>query len=194
METVVIVAGVEEDIYLDANADYIGVDYGTILCLNNDITPKISFGDFDSVADMNALNNLNLKIFPSEKDETDLELALAYAIRYYKKIIVSNCLGNRIDHELYNLKLLMKYDEIVLYSPNQIIYILNKGEHIIKNTHKYFSFFALKNTQISLIDFKYSLDNEIITPQDFRTISNELIEEKAKITINYGQILCIQTN
>src|SRR5215469_15005707 len=46
-------------------------------------------------------------IFPPEKDETDLELALQYAVQHGAcRIAVLGALGGRVDHELANLLLL----------------------------------------------------------------------------------------
>lgn len=190
METVVIVAGMNHPIPI-FDADYIGVDEGVVFCLNQNIRPVIAIGDFDS-ANIELYPDIPFIRYPKMKDETDLELAIQYAKQHYKKIIVCNCLGGRIDHELYNIKLLVENPEIEILDQNQKLYVLKKGKHVIKNLHRYFSFFAIEKTKLSLTNFKYPVNSVIFTPKDFKTISNEIITDFGEIKIEYGKILCVQ--
>lgn len=189
MDTVVIVAGVKEEVLL-MDADYIGVDEGCSFCVQSGIKPVLGIGDFDSTSEVFDFKTIK---YDSEKDETDLELALQYAVNRYKHIYVCNCIGGRSDHFLYNLKLLIQYPQIVLCSPSERIYIVNKGKHIIHNTHRYFSFFAIENSIVSLDGFKYSLHNCLLTPKDFKTISNEIVRKSGIIEVTDGCLLCIQS-
>ncbi|MBN1934475.1 MAG: thiamine diphosphokinase [Anaerolineae bacterium] len=75
------------------------------------IVPEVLIGDLDSV-----LPNLRVTLeaqgtrvlaYPSNKDETDLELALLYAVEQgATDVVVLGALGGRIDHELGNFLLL----------------------------------------------------------------------------------------
>ncbi len=192
METVVIVAGMNHPIPI-LNADYIAVDAGLKYCLEQNIDPIIAIGDFDSVQIEHYPSIKKIK-YPAEKDETDLELAIQYAKAHYSNIIICNCLGGRIDHELYNLKLLVHNDTIQILDNNQKLFILKKGKHIIQNTHQYFSFFAIENSKVSLEQFKYPVNSIEFTPQDFKTISNEMTSDIGIVEVEYGKILCIQCN
>lgn len=189
METVVIVAGVKGKVF-KTNADYIGVDEGCLFCVNENITPVIGIGDFDSCDDKQF--TFPILKYNKEKDETDLELALLYAKDRYQKIYVSNAIGKRSDHFLYNLKLLKKHDAITLISEYEKIYILNAGKHQVLKQYRYFSFFALEETKISLTGFKYPFKESVYNIDDLQTISNECIEDVCEIEILYGKILCIE--
>ena len=63
---------------------WVGVDRGVWALLEKGIEPKYVFGDFDSVSEdeykkiEQRLEQINL--YPSEKDETDLEIAFKWAI------------------------------------------------------------------------------------------------------------------
>lgn len=65
--------------------EWVGVDYGVIHLFNQKIIPSIAFGDFDSVTEsqlrkIDQVTN-EIKRFKPEKNETDLELALLWAIK-----------------------------------------------------------------------------------------------------------------
>lgn len=192
METVVIVGGMNH-IIPKLNADYIGVDAGLAHCLDQGIRPIIAIGDFDSIKIEKDMK-IPLIRYSDIKDETDLELAINYAKERYSNIIVCNCLGGRIDHQLYNIKLLIENPEIIILDQNQKIFVLEKGRHMIENTHHYFSFFAVKPSKLSLIGFKYTVKNEEFSSKDFRTISNEIILNQGVVDIEYGKILCVQSD
>lgn len=75
------------------------------------LVPHVAIGDFDSLS-ASLLSDLErqhviLERYPVEKDETDLELALLYAIRNgARRITVLAALGGRPDQHLANLQLL----------------------------------------------------------------------------------------
>ena len=59
---------------------WIGADSGAIVLLEQGIPIHLALGDFDSVSELEyeqiKQHTVNIKEYPSEKDETDLELAL----------------------------------------------------------------------------------------------------------------------
>lgn len=192
MATVIIVGGLNHTPYQAENCDYIAVDYGTQICIDHNIKPIITIGDFDSSNQID-FKDINLKIYPTEKDETDLELAILYALEKYDRIILTCCVGGRLDHTLYNLKLVERFN-VEIYDQDHHVFKLGVGTYQIPNLAKYFSFFALEKSKLSLNGFKYPVNNEVFDVQDLKTISNEIEYEFGEIEIEYGQILCIQCN
>ena len=90
---------------------FIAADGGSIHCTRLGITPHTLIGDFDSLpkAEIDKLAQQGTQIIQhaSHKDETDLELALYYAIEHAaRQIIVYGALGARWDMTLANLMLL----------------------------------------------------------------------------------------
>src|SRR5579872_5848120 len=89
--------------------DYIiGVDGGAKHILELGIKPDFIIGDLDSLAKADQKKIEKDKIpfiqYKKEKDETDSELALQYAIKNgYKQILLFGILGSRIDHMLTNI-------------------------------------------------------------------------------------------
>jgi thiamine pyrophosphokinase len=91
----------------------IAVDYGGSYLYELGIIPQILIGDFDSLTPqiMDKLANAGAKVipFPPRKDETDMELALNYAITGGSKTaVILGGLGNRYDHTLSNIGLLIR--------------------------------------------------------------------------------------
>jgi len=89
----------------------IAADGGARLLRNNDLVPDYVIGDFDSLtaielAQLEA-NNVQLQRHPVDKDETDLELALHFALEHEpEEILILAALGGRWDQSLANILLL----------------------------------------------------------------------------------------
>jgi thiamine pyrophosphokinase len=89
----------------------IGADGGAQALLSAGIRTDILLGDFDSL-DPTLLHRWQQQggtslIFPADKDQTDLEIALHYAVENdAREIVVLGALGGRLDHELANVLLL----------------------------------------------------------------------------------------
>ncbi|MEH7308114.1 thiamine diphosphokinase, partial [Neobacillus drentensis] len=114
-----ILAGGPEDLlpdlteYLAEDAIWVGVDRGVYHLIKRNITPTIAFGDFDSVSTEELLfiegRVTELKKFKPEKDETDMELALNWALSQNPRIIrLFGATGGRLDHLFANVHLLLK--------------------------------------------------------------------------------------
>ena len=68
------------------------------------IVPDVLMGDFDSCA-LEKVRELEKIVYPVRKDDTDLILALRYALeRGCKRAVVLGCFGGRLDHTIGNLQ------------------------------------------------------------------------------------------
>ena len=91
--------------------DYlIAADGGANHLLQMGILPEVVIGDLDSISDdtLFELTSANVKIeqYSEDKDETDLELALRFAIELSPvAILVVGALGGRLDQTIANLTL-----------------------------------------------------------------------------------------
>lgn len=117
MNRVVIVTHVDAPVDLRlgeivTHTDYlIGVDGGALSILSAGLSPDLVVGDMDSLGDARLAELRTRGIatteFPAEKDYTDLELALLYALeRPELEILVATRTAGRPDHSLANLLLL----------------------------------------------------------------------------------------
>src|SRR5690606_8934111 len=95
------------------NDVWVGVDKGVFTLLSKDIRPSMAFGDFDSVTieEMELIEKSvkGINRFMPEKDETDMELAMNWALNEKpNRIRIFGATGGRIDHFLANIQLLLK--------------------------------------------------------------------------------------
>lgn len=95
----------EEDDFL------VAVDGGLRHLIQLGLTPQLLVGDLDSVneEDLDHCMQWGVEIlrFPTEKDETDLELALLEVLqRGFTDIVITCAVGDRLDHTFGNLALL----------------------------------------------------------------------------------------
>ncbi len=184
----------------------IAADSGMDFLYEHKITPDIIVGDFDSVKN-EALSYFkekgmsDMRVLNPEKDDTDSECALQIALDHgADHIIIIGATGTRIDHVLGNISLLGKAMSEekraeLLDTHNRIRMIDNELE-IEKNKQygKYVSIIPVcKNNKITLEGFKYPLKD--YTFEGFNTlgISNEIVDDIAKITVNEGQYIVIES-
>ena len=179
----------------------IAADRGMDFLYEHKITPDIIVGDFDSVKN-EALSYFKEKgmsdihVLNPEKDDTDSECALHGA----DHIIIIGATGTRIDHVLGNISLLGKAMSegkmAELLDTHNRIRMINNELEIEKNKQygKYVSIIPVcKNNKITLEGFKYPLKD--YTFEGFNTlgISNEIVDDIAKITVNEGQYIVIES-
>ena len=106
---------------------WVGVDHGVLVLLEHDIMPNLALGDFDSVTseELKMIQEKlpEVSLFPAEKDETDLELAIDWAIRQKpSNIYIFGATGGRMDHFLANIQLLQKERILQYVQRNKYLY------------------------------------------------------------------------
>ncbi|MFL6561115.1 MAG: thiamine diphosphokinase, partial [Bacillus sp. (in: firmicutes)] len=164
--------------YLAKDVIWVGVDRGVYHLLKRNITPAIAFGDFDSVSSEELKfiedNVTELKKYQPEKDETDMELALNWALNQHPSIIrIFGATGGRLDHLFANVHLLLNpfkeknEVDVFLIDRSNIIFIKEAGSYTIEkmNTKKYISFvpLTLNIRNLTLKGFKFPLENRHIS-------------------------------
>ncbi|SOC37990.1 thiamine diphosphokinase [Salinicoccus kekensis] len=181
-----------------------GVDRGVYLLLEAGVTPLFTYGDFDSISEAERRyieEKLDINPVESEKDDTDLEIALLdLAGKGYASIDVYGATGGRLDHLFGNVQLLLNPDlagvGIRIIDPQNVLELLGEGEHapVRDGRMKYVSFIPVfQNTVLTLDGFKYPLDSSRLTLGSTLTISNEFTHEKAYVKTSQP-ILMIQSN
>jgi thiamine pyrophosphokinase len=195
--------------YNGENVVWVGVDRGVISLLSNGIKPDYAFGDFDSVSQTEVLTiekelqHIN-KYLP-EKDETDLELALDWALKQCpNEIRIFGATGGRVDHFLANIQLLYKglassLDcEISIIDQKNIVFLKSPGTYNLVNLpdKPYVSFLPFTPTieKLNLNGFKYSLIDRNISFGSTLCISNELISDYGTYSFLDGILIVIRSH
>ena len=195
--TVYLITPLAKNFPIDPQADYIGIDQGYQLILQKHLVCTKAIGDFDSASSADFPLPQQSLVFPVEKDETDSQLAMEYAVDAgYEKIILWGGLSGRLDHTLANLLAAgWSYPQVILQDESHKVITLLEGEHILQEPYRHVSFFALEDSMITLENFKYEAQNRLLSRKDIYAVSNAFEKGKqAKITLQWGRVLCILSN
>jgi thiamine pyrophosphokinase len=196
--------------YAKEETMWVGVDRGVFYLLQRGIKPAIAFGDFDSVS-AKELHLIEEKVhqlqrFKPEKDETDMELALNWALEQGPaEISIFGATGGRQDHHFANVQLMIKpYLEqkqksipIFIKDKQNLLFIKGPGTYKVKKTaKKYVSFIpmTLAVTNLTLDGFKFPLIDRHISIGSTLCISNELISDYGTFSFSEGILLVIRSN
>lgn len=177
-------------------------DGGSRHALEMNLTPNLVIGDMDSIQ-KNQWQELekagaSIELFPHDKNETDLELAIHRALELEpKEIIILAALGGRTDQTLANIALLtdlrlstfdLRLDdgvEEILFCRNQVQVEGRSGDIVSLLP------WGGEVTGIQTENLKWSLDNETLYPDKTRGISNEMTGNTATVKIQSGLLLII---
>ncbi|MBD8497450.1 thiamine diphosphokinase [Paenibacillus arenosi] len=203
----VIVAGGEQPAWIVnelQSADIIiGADRGALFLVKHGIKPTLSLGDFDSVDEQEeqfiAENSERMVGFDEvDKDYTDTELALHYAIEYgATSITMYGTTGTRLDHTLAGIHLLRQTYEagipMKIVDEHNSIQLTGDYLKIDKDRYTYMSLIPLSMdvTGIYLDGFVYPLSDATLTIGQSLGVSNRWKEEHGTIKINSGLVLVI---
>ncbi len=167
------------------------------------IKPDIVLGDMDSLEPffLESFKKKGIKTieYPVQKNFTDTELALDYALKLNpKKIYIWGALGGRIDHILGNVFLLVKGKKAntETHLIDEYAQTFLSQEEVIFNDAVgcTVSLLALtpKVDGITLSGFAYPLNNETLLMGETRGLSNYIKESTAKVRFTSGELLVIR--
>ena len=183
----------------------IAADGGAEQAIKLGVNPDIIIGDMDSISDDTYRKfedaGTEFVIFPTNKDKTDGQLAIEYAIENnYNDIIIIGWKGGRTDHFMANILLLNIFSDseinLKFIAPKEEIFLL-KGKTLFEFKtlpNYYVSFIPLENCKnVKLTGFKYLLDNGELKLGESLGISNEILGEKSSIKMDNGVLIVIIT-
>lgn len=187
---------------LQADDYIICANGGTRHALVLEVQPDLIIGDMDSLekGQLETLQKagVSIELYPRDKNETDLELALNRAIELEPtQIIIIAALGGRLDQMLANLTLLTdprlsKFD-IRLDDGVEEIFICRDQAQVHGKSADLVSLIpwqgAVSNIQTK--NLKWPLHRETLYPDKTRGISNEMTDNMASISIGSGLLLIV---
>lgn len=168
-------------------------------------------GDFDSVPkdlikrykqEKNHTSSYVIDEYDSKKDYTDTQIAIEKAIEQEpEEIVILGAIGTRLDHTLSNLHNLLiplkKNIKCSLINEHNKLYIINKPTQIYKKDifASYVSLLPLTMLveKVTLLGFKYSLEEYDMHLGNSVGISNEIIEEEALINFDSGVLIVVES-
>lgn len=184
----------------------IACDGGTEFFRRNGCVPDLIVGDFDSaragtIHFFKNKGNVRVEQFPPEKDWTDTELAVRRALEDQPAHIdLVGATGSRIDHLLGNVQLLAlalsRGVPMFLWDAHNRIRLLEKACVITREEQygDYVSLLPFGGTAygVTLEGMKYPLHGATLTPDITVGISNEIVDEQARISFSQGRLLMIE--
>ena len=185
---------------LDDSDAVICADGGYHHALACGLQPDWVVGDFDSESAEVLLPN-TIRVKP-EKDDTDMELAVAQGISLrYRTFVLYGALGGRLDHTVANLQLLASLTErgiqaTLLDAQNEVTMLQNGTRTLTPNEYPYVSIFSHSSQSegVTLTGFRYPLTEKTLSDTTGgRTVSNALAAPTASITVRRGMLLILRT-
>lgn len=183
---------------------FIGVDRGSLLLIEQGICPDLAVGDFDSVLEkeLALIYSQSKEVLQaqSEKDDTDLELAVKAVFARYPQaqLTIFGAFGGRLDHTLANIFLpsdpeITPYmQQIRLCSAQNELSYCPQGRHEIKPVAgmNYLAFMPVSNSQLTIEGAKYPLNE---SNYFFKKVyaSNEFIDEPVFLECQSGYVIVI---
>ena len=184
----------------------IAADGGARIALDYEMPPHSVIGDMDSLSaeELSTLANDDVQIVrhAPEKDETDLELALIYAVEQGATWIrIIGAIGGRFDQMLANVYLLalpqLADCDVALVAGKQMITLLRPGlHHLTGKPDDTISLLPISGDVqgISSRGMKYPLRDEVLAFGPARGISNVMLTAQASVTFRSGLLLCVHTD
>ncbi len=184
----------------------IAVDLGGSHCLHWGWRPSLVIGDLDSLpaADEAVLRARGCRFLtaPVRKDETDLELALDYAVQAaVGEIIILGAWGGRVDMSLANVLLLTRPDltgvPVRLVEGLQTICLVQPGQPVCIEGQPgdLLSLIPVGGdaTDVSVGDVEWPLHGDRLPLGIARGVSNVLTGSSARVAVGGGRLLVVHT-
>jgi thiamine pyrophosphokinase len=181
----------------------LGADWGARHARTLGVTLQAIIGDLDSLPDeeRQTFGPIEYITFPAEKNETDLELALLYAIQKgARHIVLVGVLGGRLDMTVANILMMnlpaLAACRIEAWHGNQTAWLIRPpGEALQGTIGDTISLIPLTHiaTGICLSGFKYPLNQESLLFGQGRGLSNQIRNVPAHVDFAAGLLLAVHT-
>ena len=161
-------------------------------------------GDFDSV-DSNILKKYEKKVhtkrYSSEKDYTDTDIAVDFCIKSKAdSVTIIGGTGTRLDHVFGNLAVvsdaLDKGTNVCIVDKNNKIYMTSSEISLERSRQygRYVSIFPYGSEAIVTLEgFKYNLNEYLLENTKSIGVSNEIIDDVAKVKCHKGRLIIMET-
>ena len=172
----------------------IAADGGVVHCAQIGRTPDVILGDFDSLGYVPQ----GAQVFPVEKDDTDVMLAIRHGLRagYREFFIYGGMEGKRLDHTVANLQALafLRAENArgYLIGRKQVATVIEKETVVFSaDATGILSVFCLGKdaSGVTIRGLQYDLENGALTADFPLGVSNHFAGTEAAITVENGKLL-----
>ena len=185
------ITATEQDLIICADGGY---KYKTLFGRVCDIV----VGDFDSYGSVPETENKI--VAPTEKDETDMMLAVDYGYgKGYRQFVLIGALGGeRNDHSVANIQLLhyiaSKGARGTIYHSDEVFTAFSNGTLTLPaELEGYISVFSLSSESrgVTIKNLKYTVDDFTLCSYKPIGVSNEFLGKESTITVEDGALLVV---
>lgn len=166
------------------------------------LQPDLIIGDLDSIRDEDRAKiqaaAIPLRQHPRDKNETDLELALRYALEQKPdQVMIVGALGKRLDQALGNIAMLsspaLASASIRLDDGVEEAWFCRRESRVQGRAGDLVSLIAwgAPARGVTTEGLKWALHAETLYPEKTRGISNEMLQPAAEVRISSGLLLII---
>ncbi|MBU6335015.1 MAG: thiamine diphosphokinase [Chloroflexi bacterium] len=178
----------------------VAADGGARAFIGRERGPDVIIGDGDSLAPAElaqlAANGARIVPHPRDKDETDLELALAWALAHgAEECDIVGALGGRWDHSLANVLVCagkrFAACRMRLHAPGETLYIVHTSVVLDESRGATVSLIPLTAvvTGVTTRGLRYELSAATLRHDQGRGLSNVLLVPPAMVTLESGVLL-----
>ena len=159
----------------------------------------VVIGDFDSIDPSIELGQSALVRFPTEKDFSDLELALRHAVEQgATELVVIGGGGGRLDHLLANLLLLANLGAtvpVIWLTGREVVHIVSQSQTLYGQPGDLLTLLPVGGdaTGITTSGLRWKLDEATLRVGSTRGLSNEFLDTEAEVSVRIGIVLAIHT-
>ena len=174
-------------------------DGGLDFALAWDICPQLAVGDYDSLQNPGLLAKTEHVTLPREKDDTDTMAAVKIGLeRGFRRFLLLNCTGGRLDHTFANLTVLMYLQQHgatgLLRDGNCTAQVCGEG-HIPLKQRKGDGLslfpFGCPEVTVSGEGVFYPLRSLRLRADFPHGVSNEIVADSAWVEVEQGTVLMI---
>ncbi len=177
----------------------IAADGGANSARKLNIIPDVIIGDLDSITKGN-FNYFRKKakiIQHKRQNDTDVEKSLKYLIsKNFKEVVLLGSTGNRLDHTICNLGIVLKYFNkirISILHGNSFLKAFSKNITLKTIPGEIVSLYGFNNkTKIKSYGLKYPLNNIALPFGQRESTSNVAKGKEVKLKINGGIVFVIR--
>lgn len=179
----------------------VAADGGVELAGRLGLVVDVVVGDLDSIAPEVLAEVARVERYPVEKDASDLELALAAALRFEpERILVLGGAEGRLDHLLGELLLLAAdaYAEVLVDAQlgSAAVQVIRGGRILVGSEGELVSLFALHGRAYGVVTegLRYPLRGETLEPGSTRGLSNAFVAVEAHVSVRQGVVVAVRPN
>ena len=172
------------------NAQLVGIDVSVVV------------GDYDSLGHRpNEREGVEIVTVPTEKDVTDTQLAVEFALRRgATEIYIIGGLGGRLDHTLSNLAILedlldRRVHAVIADGQNRARLLHNDSTILARSGYRYVSLLAVdpKIGGVEIDGVKYPLKNAKLQRSFQYAVSNEITGNCCFVAVRKGTLLVVES-